>query len=120
LRVARPECGARYARRADASDNVQRHPARHGHNDCEIAVTRKNYLFLGSDEGGRRAAHIYTIIEPAKLSGLNPHAYLAGIIDKMAKGWPRSRLAELLPWNWTATIAAETAVPASNATVAAA
>ena len=84
-----------------------------------IAVTRKNYLFLGSDEGGRRAAHIYTIIESAKLSGLNPHAYLAGIIDKMAKGWPRSRLAELMPWNWMATIAAETAIPASNATVAA-
>lgn len=85
-----------------------------------IAVTRKNYLFLGSDEGGRRAAHIYTIIESAKLSGLNPHAYLAGIIDKMAKGWPRSRLAELMPWNWAATIAAETAVLASKAAVAAA
>ena len=85
-----------------------------------IAVTRKNYLFLGSDEGGRRAAHIYTIIESAKLNRLNPHAYLAGIIDKMAKGWPRSRLAELLPWNWTATLAADAAMLASDAAVEAA
>ena len=85
-----------------------------------IAVTRKNFLFLGSDEGGRRAAHIYTIIESAKLNGLNPHAYLAGIIDRMAKGWPRSRLAELLPWNWTATLAAETAAAAEGAANAAA
>ena len=74
-----------------------------------IAVTRKNYLFLGSDEGGRRAAHIYTIVESAKLNGLNPQAYLASVIDKMAKGWPRSRLAELLPWTWTATVAVNVA-----------
>jgi len=74
-----------------------------------IAVTRKNFLFLGSDEGGRRAAHIYTIVETARLNGLNPQAYLADVIDRMAKGWPRSRLAELLPWNWFATKAAEAA-----------
>jgi len=74
-----------------------------------IAVTRKNFLFLGSDEGGLRAAHIYTIIESARLNGLNPQAYFADIIDRMAKGWPRSRLAELLPWNWSATKATEAA-----------
>jgi transposase len=68
-----------------------------------IAVTRKNFLFLGSDEGGLRAAHIYTVVESARLNGLNPQAYLADVIDRMAKGWPRSRLAELLPWNWSAT-----------------
>jgi transposase len=74
-----------------------------------IAVTRKNFLFLGSDEGGLRAAHIYTIVESARLNGLNPQAYFADIVDRMAKGWPRSRLAELLPWNWSATKAAEAA-----------
>jgi transposase len=68
-----------------------------------IAVTRKNFLFLGSDEGGLRAAHIYTMVESARLNGVNPQAYLADVIDRMAKGWPRSRLAELLPWNWSAT-----------------
>jgi transposase len=81
-----------------------------------IAVTRKNFLFLGSDEGGLRAAHIYTIVESARMNGLNPHAYFADVIDRLAKGWPRSRLAELLPWNWSATKAAEaaaTGLPAS-------
>ena len=67
-----------------------------------VAVTRKSYLFLGSDEGGRRAAAIYSIVESARLNGLDPSAYLADVIDKMAKGWPRSRLAELLPWQWKA------------------
>jgi len=67
------------------------------------AVTRKNFLFLGSDEGGLRAAHIYTIVETARLNELNPHAYLADVIDRMAKGWPRLRLVELLPWNLSAT-----------------
>ncbi len=67
-----------------------------------IAMTRKNYLFLGSDEGGRRAAIFYTIIETAKLNGLDPQAYMADAIDRMAKGHPINRLAELLPWNWKA------------------
>ena len=74
-----------------------------------IAVSRKNFLFLGSDEGGVRAAHIYTIVESARMNGLNPQAYLADVIDRLAKGWPRSRLAELLPWNWSATKAIEAA-----------
>jgi transposase len=72
-----------------------------------IAVSRKNFLFLGSDEGGRRAAHIYTVVESARMNGLNPQAYLADVIDRLAKGWPRSRLSELLPWNWAATKAIE-------------
>lgn len=64
-----------------------------------IAVTRKNFLFLGSETGGERAAVLYTILESAKLNGLNPEAYLADIIDRMAKGHPINRLSELLPWN---------------------
>ena len=65
-----------------------------------IAVTRKNFLFVGSDTGGDRAAVLYTLIESAKLNGLDPEAYLADIIDRMAKGHPNTRLAELLPWHW--------------------
>lgn len=65
-----------------------------------IAVTRKNFLFLGSDAGGERAAVIYTVLETAKLNGLDPEAYLADIIDRMAKGHPINRLSELLPWYW--------------------
>jgi transposase len=65
-----------------------------------IAVTRKNFLFLGSEAGGERAAILYTVLESAKLNGLDPEAYLADVIDRMAKGHPINRLAELLPWNW--------------------
>ena len=39
-----------------------------------IAVTRKNFLFLGSDRGGERAAIIYTALETARLNGINPEA----------------------------------------------
>lgn len=65
-----------------------------------IALTRKNFLFLGSDAGGERAAILYTVLETAKLNGLDPEAYLAQVIDRMAKGHPVNRLTELLPWNW--------------------
>jgi len=65
-----------------------------------IAITRKNFLFLGSEAGGERAAILYTVLEGAKLNGLDPEAYLADVIDRMARGHPIKRLAELLPWNW--------------------
>ena len=65
-----------------------------------IAITRKNFLFLGSNAGGERAAVIYTVLQSAKLNGLDPEAYLADVIDRIAKGHPINRLSELLPWNW--------------------
>lgn len=65
-----------------------------------IALTRKNFLFLGSEAGGKRAADLYTVLETARLNGLNPEAWLADTIDRMAKGHPINRLDELLPWNW--------------------
>jgi transposase len=68
----------------------------------DIAVTRKNYLFVGSDTGGQRAAIIYTIAETAKLNGLDPEAYITAILDRLAGGHPISRINELLPWNWKA------------------
>jgi len=67
-----------------------------------IAVTRKNFLFVGSDAGGQRAAIIYTIAETAKLNGLDPEAYIAAVLDRLAHGHSISRLDELLPWNWKA------------------
>ena len=60
---------------------------------------RKNYLFAGSDAGGRRAAAIYALIESAKLNGLNPQHYLADVLARIADH-PARRIAELLPWNW--------------------
>src|SRR5271170_3595723 len=70
-----------------------------------IAITRKNFLFLGSEAGGERAAILYTVLETAKLNGHDPEAYLADVIDRMAKGHPSNRLSELLPWNWQPQIA---------------
>jgi transposase len=64
-----------------------------------IALGRKNYLFAGSDEGGRRAAIMYTIIETAKMNGLDPEAYLADVIARIADH-PINRIGELLPWTW--------------------
>jgi len=83
-----------------ASDNVPPHPVRYGQNDRTIAITRKNFLFLGSEAGGERAAILYTVLETAKLNGLDPEAYLANVINRMASGHPNNRLGELLPWNW--------------------
>ena len=71
-----------------------------------IAVSRKNFLFLGSDRGGERAAAIFTITESAKLNSLNPEAYLATVLDRMARGHPINRLDELLPWNFQPVLAA--------------
>lgn len=65
-----------------------------------IAVTRKNFLFVGSDAGGQRAAIIYTIAETAKLNGLDPEAYITAVLDRLARGHPITRLDELLPWNF--------------------
>jgi hypothetical protein len=64
-----------------------------------IAVTRKNFLFLGSEAGGDRATVLYSVLETAKLNGLDPEAYLADVIDRMAKGRSINRLVALLPWN---------------------
>jgi transposase len=63
-----------------------------------IALGRKNYLFAGSDTGGDRAASMYTIVQTAKLNGLNPEAYLRDTLAKIAEGHPISRIDELMPW----------------------
>lgn len=64
-----------------------------------VAIGRKNYLFAGSDRGAERAAALYSLIESAKLNGLDPEAYLRDVLTRIADH-PAKRLAELLPWNW--------------------
>ena len=64
-----------------------------------IAIGRHNWTFAGSDEGGRRAAAIYTLIETAKLNDIDPQAWLADILARLPDH-PAKRIADLLPWNW--------------------
>jgi transposase len=65
-----------------------------------VALGRKAWLFCGSDRGGERAAAIYTLIGTAKLNGVDPQAWLADVLERIAQH-PIGKLAELLPWNWT-------------------
>ncbi len=62
-----------------------------------VALGRKNYLFAGSDAGGDRAASIYTIVQTARLNGVNPEAYLKDVLTRIADGHPINRIGELLP-----------------------
>lgn len=63
-----------------------------------IAVGRNNWLFAGSDAGGERTANILTLIETAKLNGLEPKRYLARTIN-VIMDTPSHQRHELLPWN---------------------
>lgn len=65
-----------------------------------LGIGRKNWLFAGSDQGGERIANILTIIETAKLHGLNPEVYLTDVLTRV-QDHPADRLEELLPWQWT-------------------
>jgi transposase len=64
-----------------------------------IALGRKSWLFCGSDRGGHRAAAMYSLIITAKMNGVDPQAWLADVLARIA-GHPTHRLDELLPWNW--------------------
>ena len=64
-----------------------------------IALGRKAWLFAGSDRGGERAAAMYSLIVTAKLNDVDPRAWLADVLARIADH-PASRLHELLPWNW--------------------
>jgi transposase len=64
-----------------------------------IALGRRAWLFAGSDRGGERAAAMYTLIATAKLNDIDPQAWLADVLGRVADH-PASRLSELLPWHW--------------------
>ena len=63
-----------------------------------VSLGRKNFLFMGSDAGGERAATFYSLVETAKLNGLDPEAYLREVFTRIADH-PNNRIDELLPWN---------------------
>ena len=64
-----------------------------------IALGRKNYMFVGSDAGGERAAAIYSLIETAKLNDINPQAWLTDVLTRIADH-PINKIDELLPWKF--------------------
>ena len=64
-----------------------------------VAIGRKAWLFAGSDRGGERAASIYSLITTCKLNDIDPRAWLADVLARIADH-PASRLDELLPWHW--------------------
>jgi transposase len=65
------------------------------------AIGRKAWLFAGSDRGGERAAFMYSLIATAKINDIDPQAWLADVLARIA-GHPAQKLGELLPWNWKA------------------
>ena len=64
-----------------------------------IALGRKSWLFAGSDRGGQRAAAMYSMIVTAKMNDVDPQAWLADVLARIA-GHPASKIDELLPWHW--------------------
>jgi transposase len=64
-----------------------------------IALGRRSWLFCGSDRGGQRAAAVYSLIVSCKMNDVDPHAWLADVLDRIA-AHPAHRIDELLPWNW--------------------
>jgi transposase len=64
-----------------------------------IALGRKAWLFAGSDRGGERAAVVYSLIATARLNDVDPQAWLADVLARIADH-PIRRLDELLPWHW--------------------
>jgi transposase len=73
-----------------------------------IALGRKAWLFAGSDRGGERAAVMLTLIQTAKLNDVDPHAWLADVLARIADH-KITDLAALLPWNWRRAISVDRA-----------
>ena len=65
-----------------------------------VALGRKNWLFAGSERGGQSAAVAFTLIETAKLDGVDPQAWLTHVLGRIADH-KINRIDELLPWNYT-------------------
>ncbi len=66
-----------------------------------LALGRKSWMFCGSDRGGQRAAAMYSLIVTAKMNGIDPQAWLADVLARIATH-PAHRIDELLPWRWSA------------------
>ena len=68
-----------------------------------VALGRKNYLFMGSQAGGKSAAIAYTLIETCKLNGVNPQVWLTDFLSRIADH-KIDRLDQLMPWHYTQSV----------------
>ena len=65
-----------------------------------LALTRKNALFAGHDQGATNWAMIASLLETCKLNGVDPLAWLTDVLTKLVNRWPASRIEELMPWSY--------------------
>jgi transposase len=65
-----------------------------------VALSRRNSLFAGSDEGGENWAAAASLVETCKLNAVDPQRYLADLLHRLVNGWPQARVDELMPWCW--------------------
>jgi transposase len=65
-----------------------------------VALSRKNSLFAGSDEGGENWACLASLVETCKLNGVNPQIYFTDLLTRLVNGWPQKSIDELMPWHW--------------------
>lgn len=75
-----------------------------GRSERELALGRKNWIFAGSEGGGKAMAIAYTLIESAKLNDIDPQAWLTWVLARIADH-KINRLDELLPWRYAADAA---------------
>jgi transposase len=68
-----------------------------------VTLGRKNYLFMGSEAGGKSAAIAYTLIETCKLNRVNPEAWLAWVLERI-QDHPAKGINELMPWEYQAIV----------------
>ena len=79
-----------------------------------VTLNRKNALFAGNDSGARHWAIALTLIQSAKLNGVDPMAYLTDVLERIVSGRTKAHeLQTLLPWNWKAAISGTTAAQAA-------
>ena len=95
MAVAKTTTVAAFTRKRPARKPFPEHLPR----ERVIALGRKSWLFAGSDRGGQRAAAMYSIIVTAKMNDVDPQAWLADVLARIAEH-PAHRIDELLPWNW--------------------
>lgn len=79
-----------------------------------VGIGRKNYMFFGSDNGGDRAAILYSLIETCKLNRIDPQRYMHYVLERIADH-PINQVHELLPWNVAHLLKRHASVPESMA-----